>query len=541
MRKNYVRNCGQTFHKVLAFLLLVFCSANLLAADENLVNLGVLELNKTYTLESGKAYYASFTAPKDGWLTADATGSQYLRPYVEWKGSTDATFAGDGDNAYAFTELNTNNSALKTYEFKVEAGKTYCFVRGGIEGSEVEFTLSMDKERSLVYYGPVYAEKNVVAPVLKTQLSFNFNRNVKYASAELEANGHTVGLSGRTSTRKTISVDVKDVLIDIAGAKGWINTGDTFIVRIKGITSSDDEFALPGNDIQAVYVMGDVPALLVGSTHTDGELLTWYPKGDPDGRIVLEYNKKMGSAKGVITYGQNDRVDNGGFARIDFEPIVDGNKIIIDLTGVRRLPSDLITADGVDFSNDAYKTITVGITSILDEDKCAAYPSSKWMTFDLVTVSADIASDFSPVDGANIDNEKTVTIWITDEDKLTYSGVDFIYEENCETKVITVTGLKKETDTSYDNATNVLVPIPEEIKGRGKVTVALHDLSCADGKDYSKDIRAEYVTDTPSGIHTIETSPVTRHIIYNLNGMQVKYTSDLQKGVYIVNGKKLVK
>lgn len=503
-------------------------------------NLGELQLGKTYTIDANAVAYGTFTPTESGWLRVDATSANCLHPYKKWLGNYEETVFNAVDNALAFTDISTGNKKQSCYEMQVEAGVTYCLAGKvyGLVETGTDCVLSMDKKRELVYFGPTTAEGSVVSPTRTSQLTFNFNRTTKYASAELTANGHTIGLSGRNATNY-ISLSIKDALIEM-NTKGWIATGDKFTVTVKGIRNEAGDLTY-GQDLVATYELGALPASLVSSFHTEGSILTWYEPGDPEGLITLEFSKNIKSASAIINYGITGRgVEDNQFVRISLSPIIEGNKVIIDLTGVRRLPTDMITADGVDFSQDGFKKITIGITGIRDEDGVSAYPSSKWMTFDLVTPETDIACDFTPADGSNIDHVDAVTIWIQDESKLKYSGVDFSYDENGEKKTVTVTDMKKVKDSASDNAVNVTVDIPAEVKGKGNVVVSLHGLSCVDGKDYSSDILAEYTTTISTGIQNVELSAHVPAAIYNINGMKMENTKSL-KGVFIINGKKIVK
>lgn len=543
MREFYTKKNGEVRDKAFALLMLLcgFCLWAKAADDIPEKNLGVLELGKTYTIDANSVAYGIFTPTESGWLRVDATSANCLYPYKKWLGNYDETVINATDNALSFTTISTGSKKQSCYEIQVEAGVTYCLAGKvyGLVETGTDCVLSMDKKRELIYYGPNTAEGAVVSPTRTSQLSFNFNRTTKYASAELSANGHTIGLSGRNATNY-ISLSIKDALIEMS-TKGWIVTGDKFTVTIKGIRTEAGDLTYD-KDVVATYELGALPAALVSSFHTEGSILTWYEPGDPEGLISLEFSKKIKSASAIINYGISGRgVEDNQFVRIPITPIIDGNKVVIDLTGVRRLPTDMITADGVDFSQDGFKKITIGITGIRDEDGVSAYPSSKWMTFDLVTPQTDIACDFTPADGSNIDNVDAITIWIQDESKLKYSGVDFSYNgENGEKKTVTVTELKKEKDSATDNAVYVTVDIPTEVKGKGNVVVSLHDLSCVDGKDYTSDILAEYTTTISTGIQQVDLSSHTPTAIYNINGMKLENTKSL-KGVFIVNGKKIVK
>lgn len=538
----YTRKIGGASSKAIALFMLLFCFCSWVNAEvvpEN--DLGKLQLNQTYTINADAVAYGTFTPEKSGWLRIDANSANTLLPYKEWLGSYDASVTNATDNALSFTKLDLNDRTKFCYEMQVEAGVTYCFAgkNNGMSENGTQCVLSMDKERSLVCYGPGKAEGSVVSPVAASQLSFSFNRRTKYASAELTANGNTVSLSGRNADY-AILVSIKDALVDM-GNKGLIKTGDKFTIIIKGVRSETDEFTL-GYDLEATYELGALPTSLIGSTHTDGTLLTWYEPGDPEGMIILEFSKAIKSANAQINYGISGRgSEDAAFVRLSLTPIIDGNKVILDMTGVRRLPTDLIQADGVDFTDDAFKKISIGITGIRDIDGIGTYPSTKWMTFDFVTPTTDVACDFSPVDGSNIDNVDNITIWIQDENKLKYSGVDFTYEENGEKKTVTVTDLKKEDDADVEGAKNVTVAIPAEVKGKGDITVTLHDLSCIDGKDYSADIRADYKSLVATGIQNIQMQTPASHVMYNLNGIKVNANAKSLKGVYIINGKKVVK
>ena len=134
-------------------------------------------------------------------------------------------------------------------------------------------------------------------------------------------------------------------------------------------------------------------------------------------------------------------------------------------------------------------------------------------------------------------------------DKLNFSGIRFDYilnNEQCE-HIIPVEDIKIEADSMSDDAMLYTFNVPAiNIDPDSKVTVSLADLECADGLDHNNDVMAEFSYKT-SGVEEIEGDALKGSFdIYDIAGVAVMRGAtrndlrNLKKGIYIINGKKVI-
>lgn len=235
-----------------------------------------------------------------------------------------------------------------------------------------------------------------------------------------------------------------------------------------------------------------------------------------------------------------------------------GNQVILDFSGKRRAVNDMVSSTesirGADFTK-----INLQISNIEDTDGIRAFTTSSTtqgrFNYSLVldVPETNVSCEFTPGNGASIKDQDEVEIWITDYETLTFQGVSFSYdqEENgiepednidiIKDVVVDMKDIKVELDKDAieDNAYILTVPIPAEVKNMKNVTVSLYKVTCADGKDYTDAIAAKYnvVTD---GIENISWNGNKAAKVYNLNGQQVSKDAKNLRGIYVVDGKKVV-
>lgn len=303
----------------------------------------------------------------------------------------------------------------------------------------------------------------------------------------------------------------------------------------------------------------------------DTKFLTYYAPGT--GKLVLTFSKALDptSGRAAIIFGSFDDKDNGGYYCEDnddanvanaFKMKVVGNQVILDFSGKRRAVNDMVSSTesirGADFTK-----INLQISDIEDIDGIPAFTTSSTTqgrfnySFALDVPETNVSCEFTPDNGASIKDQDEVEIWITDYETLTFQGVSFSYdqEENgIEPKedsednidiikevVVDMKDIKVEQDKDAieDNAYILTVPIPAEVKNMKNVTVSLYKVTCADGKDYTDAIAAKYnvVTD---GIENITWNDNKAAKVYNLNGQQVSKDVKNLRGIYVVDGKKVV-
>lgn len=565
---------------LMALLFLGTASAFADAANKDEVDYGVLELNKTYNMKDSYYYYGTFTPAEDGYLHVYSTGTTSIRAFKEWLGSAKATMA-SAENKFVLLQLRLKDNYCYNYELPVKKGVTYYMCGNTMKGDNINVTLKMEP-KTIEYLGASVNEGDEFSPTGGSTVAFNFNRPVVATSAAIVyGDNQQTSVSPRSSSYAcSVSADVKDAFIKLANA-GSIKTGDEVTIVLKGVKEDPDDVQegdepIVYGDVSIKVKVGDMPAMLLSATmdgvpvNANTKFMTYYAPGK--GVLVLNYSKPLRTygANAQLTFGDFDEADNGGYYKEDandedgknFKMTIEGSQVIIDFSGKRRTVNDMVTSTeskrGVDFS-----VINLTISNLRDAsgvrvNSNGSTTSGRYnATFSLDIPTANVASEFTPANGASIKNVDNIEIWIQDEQSLSYQGVSFSYnkqENGIEVKadgdelvdvveeiVVDKAQIQRESIEEED-AVVLTVPVPADVKDKKNVTVALYKVTCVDGKDYSKIVAAEYNPADVTGIANIKLDANKAVKVYNLNGQLVSEgkSFDGLKGVYIVNGKKVV-
>lgn len=565
---------------LMALLILGAGSAYAAAADKDEVDFGVLELNKAYNMKDSYYYHGTFTPTEDGYLHVYSTGANSLGAFKEWLGTAKATMA-SSENTFVRLQIRLKDNFNYNYELPVKKGVTYYMCGNTMKGDDINVTLKMEP-KTIEYLGASVEEGEEVSPTGSSSVSFSFNRPVVATSAAvIYGDGQEMSLSPRSSSYAcAVSTDVKDAFIKLANT-GKIKTGDEVTIVLRGIKESSDDVQegdepIVYGDVSIKVTVGDMPAMLLSATmdgvpvNANTKFMTYYAPGT--GVLVLNYSKPLGTtgATAQLTFGDFDEADNGGYYKEEandkegknFTMKVEGNQVILDFSGKRRTVNDMVTSTeskrGVDFS-----VINLVVSKLEDADGVRVNSNGSTTagrynaTFSLDVPTANVASEFTPANGASIKNVNNIEIWIQDEQSLSYQGVSFSYnkqENGIEVKadddelvdvVEEIVVSKDQITREYieeEDAVVLTVPVPADVKDKKNVTVALYKVTCVDGKDYSKIVAAEYNPADVTGIANITLDANKAVKVYNLNGQLVSEgkSFDGLKGVYIVNGKKVV-
>lgn len=544
------------FYKLLTCIAAFFLLGTMSSLAE--INLGEVELGKTYSLTSNEYYYATLTPKEDGYMQVYSTSSATLRAFKTWEGSAQATMA-LAENNYVQNKLLTSKENYGyNYEIAVKKGVTYYLCCYTLATSKFDVTVKMEPKK-LEYLGSSFTTRAEFSPTSTSSVSFQFNRSVVCSSAAIiYGDNQRESVPSRSSSYAcTVSADLKNTLVSLA-SNGKIKAGDEFTVEVKNVTENPEDVAegvepLVYGDVRLKLKMGNLPAMLESAT-LDGvpvtsstKFLTYYAEGK--GKLVLTFTKEMSDEYGSATlrFGDFDKQDAGGYYQEEdgkgFTMTIKGKQVILDFSGKNRRISDMVSSTESD-NEDAYTKINIEIAQLRSIDGIKPYSTSTSgkfnYSFDLEVPMVNVSSEFTPANGASIKDEDEIEIWITDAEQIKFDGVNFKYvDDNNEPQVITVTEYTWEPDE--DGAYILTVKIPEEVKTKNNVTVCLDNIFCADGKDYSNIIAAIYnkVADGISNI-TVETNKNMK--VYNLNGQLVSKGKSLsgQKGIYVVNGKKVI-
>lgn len=552
------------------------------AATKEEVDYGVMELNKEYEMTSGNNFFGTFTPEKDGYLQVYTSGSDVLRPFKEWKGTAKETMA-LANNEYSHVKVKAKSGySNNDYEMPVKAGTTYYMCGSNSSGRTVNVTLKMEP-KTIVYFGSSVEEgDDVVSPTSNNTVTFKFNRAVSASAFIAYGDNKEESVTANSSSWScTSTANLKEGLLKLVTA-GSIKEGDELTIILRNIKENADDAGdaeplVYEGEIKVKVKMGKAPAMLQGATldgvpvTADTKFLTYYAPGT--GKLVLTFSKALDPTSGnaYLSFGSFDDKDNGGYYREDnddasvanaFTMKVVGNQVILDFSGKRRAVNDMVSSTESIRGAD-YTKINLQISNIEDTDGTRAFTTSSTTqgrfnySLTLDVPETNVSCEFTPDNGASIKDKDEVEIWITDYETLTFQGVSFSYdqkengiepEEDSEGNIDIIKDVvvdmkdikvEKDMDAIEDNAYILTVPIPAEVKNMKNVTVSLYKVTCADGKDYTDAIAAKYnvVTD---GIENITWNGNKTAKVYNLNGQQVSKDAKNLRGIYVVDGKKVV-
>lgn len=138
------------FYKLLTCIAAFFLLGTMSSLAE--INLGEVELGKTYSLTSNEYYYATLTPKEDGYMQVYSTSSGTLRAFKTWEGSAQATMA-LAENNYVQNKLLTSKENYGyNYEIAVKKGVTYYLCCYTLATSKFDVTVKMEPKK-LEYLG----------------------------------------------------------------------------------------------------------------------------------------------------------------------------------------------------------------------------------------------------------------------------------------------------------------------------------------------------------------------------------------------------
>lgn len=371
--------------------------------------------------------------------------------------------------------------APRSLDFNVEAGKTYYMYANFVINSNTKVTVTMSDKQTVELTKVSQEPGSVYYFTNYGNLNFTFNKAIAFSEAKLISGDNSIHVSAAIFSN-SLSVDVYDEIYDWLNS-GKVKAGDEFTVEITGLCMASNKEVKYGDDgiLRVKYLFCNKPMTLASTVNTNQTFLSYYAPGDDKGIVTLHFNQEVGSAtKCELRYGNIDEDASGNYYVETLPVTVNGNSVSVNLQGKRRLPTDMV-------SNPAgYPMITLGFIGIRDKDGNLPYSqgelmnSSYWFNMDYNIITADVTWEFSPVSGSNIDNYSNIELWITDESKLRYDGIEFAYEKDGTAKSEIVTNFTKQDDTENPGAAILTIPVPADCKGAKNIVVSLHNLTCAD-------------------------------------------------------------
>lgn len=528
---------------------LIACALTSITANAKLIELGELQLDTDYQVASDfNSYIGSFTAPSSGTLVATSTDTYTLLPYYERL--DDMETMGNPVN-YSLD----NPYGAKKYHFNVTEGTTYYFYLD-FSMSSFTFRMTMDGGNEIKIDNISPEEGSLFSISSGGMISIQFNRSVNLnttAQVISGSNEESVTINGQNNM---YSIEIKEVIVKWLN-EGTVQSGDKFIVRISDITAADDASVVYGTDgvAEIEYTIAPMPIQLIGSTNTSGTFKSYYMSDDPTAIVTLIFDGEVSSANASLSFGTTEV--EGDYYMEELTPVIEGNTIKIDLSGKSRT-LDMMVASGNNYNN-----MVLSIGKVLDKSGQYAYSSGQgslgsfaflYETFEVVT--ANVISEFIPAPESTLDANTTesIEIWVTDEAKLSYDGIQF--KANYLETPLVVVDFKKEADPYDPTAAILTVPVPGELftatteeTTDGKepsFVVTLNNLRSADGIDHTNDVSAIYYVKLSDAVEKVFGDETTEFTVFNTQGILVLHTTNreelrnLPQGIYIINGVKFL-
>ena len=276
--------------------------------------------------------------------------------------------------------------------------------------------------------------------------------------------------------------------------EGRYNAGDPVTLTLTGVKSRGENPLVYGTD-GTLELKWTAPGDLhknTGITAPDPFLSYWLP-GDERGIMVLDFDYPLmtmengQTATVSFTIGSADMGDAYQGQLPQDKISVDGQKLYIDFTGVRRTYADM----GL---TQKWESISIKVNYIKMEDGTMCFSPSAGNYGSVSTectfeeYKSDIQAEFTPADGATL-TENSFKVYFSDKKALTFSGVRVTYQ--------TQDDIKYQTDitegiTSTDEGKNGIeytIPLTADIVAGKNVRISFLNQVSNDGFDHDFNVR----------------------------------------------------
>lgn len=476
-----MKSISSIFLKTLSLLAFIITA---MSANAQSVNLGELELGKEYELTAYKPCEATFTAPQTGTLVASCTRSYWPEPYL------------DAEHTKPVGYKHSYVSTGSIWEFQVEAGVTYYFYRDFLFD---DGTFSIDYAATEVLRKSVNpAEGSTLDVSGAGQVNLEYNMTVSVSDIALTVNGQDYGKGVAYVSGRNVAISFKGEAqgeLDILGLlkKGVLKGGETIELTFTVTSENNPSLTL---EEKLTYICPEMLVQMTSSQELTEFLSFWFP-GDESGILKLVFDGQLAQpSEGedgpfvTLQYGNPESGIEGDCYSARLNAQVDGNTVIVDFTGNRLRPADMLT------SGNTYNTMLVKISNVKDDKGRYVYTGfsgtigSFSYEFPYRVVEAEAVYEFTPASGTQLTTPE-IELWIQNYASIRFDGVTYTYKdaegnEVAETKPLSE--LNPEVD-SYGDAV-IMIPVSEELRAKENLKISLANLVFADGVE--REISATY-------------------------------------------------
>ncbi|MGM9714472.1 MAG: Ig-like domain-containing protein [Prevotella sp.] len=484
-------------------LLIVMVLAGLSASAQGSVTLKTLELNTIYNENNiyGVNDIYKFTPETDGTLVVwsqDAVEKVYSKMNAD---GTDVDYESYCSSfSYASADFQ-GTSFSKKETASVKAGNTYYLVSNNGFSKDKKFIAVMETITELTFecdqpLGQMFditdgrdgqATLTFNLPITSDQWAY-----LKVGSYPQDPeNGKVEVRSGNISEQ--LIVNLKEYLTNWK-EEGRYKAGDPVTLTLTGVKSRGEDPLVYGTDGTLVLnwtAPGDLHKN-TGITKPDPFLSYWLP-GDERGIMVLDFDYPLmtmedgQTATASLTIGSADMGD-AYQEKISQDKIsVDGQKLYIDFTGVRRTYADM----GLTMK---WGSLSIKVSNIKMADGTMCFSPSAGNFGSVSTgcvfeeYKSDIQAEFTPADGATL-TDKFFKVYFSDKNALTFSGVRVTYQTQDDVKYQTDITEGITSTEEGKNGIEYTIPLTEEIVAGKNVRVSFLNQVSNDGFDHNFNVR----------------------------------------------------
>lgn len=456
-----------------------------------------LKVGETYEYKAFQSVYVSYVATENGVLRLENHS-----PY--------GSFLSQTKGRYVDTSTETLKTAVNgVLEVEVQTGATYYFYQWMMDAGSFTSSFRKADEVKLELVSVTPQEGSVLSSEDASLVSYAFNNDVLIDNATITSGAQTATVEVNITSERFASLDVLSVLT------GWlkeekVKAGDDLTITLNKVRYAKDQSIIYGEDgsLSVTYKIAAKALELVSVTGASldkfTDFLSYYVPSNPASKIVLTFdgnllNDANDAPKAVLNYGDLDLDAVGGYYQESIPVTVEGNTATVDLSGKLRRTQDMTPNYSSD--DDIFKILSIKVANLKSEDgqfiastQPGAVGSISFM-FNLVDVTANVASDFTPANGSSLTDVDNLEIWIQNDATLIYEGVRFDYVSGGANKSTIVMNdkIEKIEDPADNTAMILTVPVPRMIADEGsEVKVSLSALSTVDGLDHSQDVVATY-------------------------------------------------
>lgn len=489
--------------------------------------------------------YITFTAPEDGAVEFHVGWTSTMVYITDEAGTEDTKvlLAKDADeNGYI-------------YRMTVEAGRKY-YVSTSIVIDPVTMTVGYTSAVNELKVSANYEDGEVfnmtgrnLEITIDRQATIERTLVVLPDGSEEDVPTNCINSIFVTQYYYTITLrDLMNYLMD----GGKIAVGDKFTIRLEGIADANDPSLIYGEDgsFSVTLELGEMPATLLSISPADGSTIyTYYPEGGEDGFFVFTFSEPLNEDKtGVdVLFSWGDK-EAGSYEEYHPDFTIEGSTVTVDIRGI-RIPEEVEGSRGMN-GNTLVSLAITGLTTADGGGVETNYPSSGssgiLAFYSVVKQEITFIYDFIPQNGnTSLEGYDEIAIWTNVP--VMYDGITLTWFDargGERSRTFTPEQVPFEWD-DYEEGYLAHVSLRGISYNKTPVTVTVDNAYLMNGDPVT--ITGTF-NNTGTGIDGVKAeggAPSTVKV-YSLDGRFVREAapaealSGLQKGVYIVNGRKLM-